>query len=44
MRMELSVKMVVERVQTAQPARAENVIHKAKGNMLIVSVASPSVR
>jgi len=42
--MELSVKKVVERVQTAQPARADNEIHKAKGKMQIVKVAAPSVR
>jgi len=42
--MELSVKKVVERVQTAQPARADNEIHKAKDKMQIVKVAAPSVR
>jgi NADH-quinone oxidoreductase subunit M len=41
--MELSVKKVVERVQSAQPVRAHNEMQKAKGTMQIVSVSSPSV-
>jgi NADH-quinone oxidoreductase subunit M len=41
--MELSVKKVVERVQSGQPVRASNDMQKAKGNTRIVSVSSPSV-
>jgi NADH-quinone oxidoreductase subunit M len=42
--MELSVKKVVERVQSAQPVRVENEMQNAKGKMQIVNVSSPSVR
>jgi NADH-quinone oxidoreductase subunit M len=41
--MELSVKKVVERVQSAQPVRVENEMQKAKGKTQIVRVSSPSV-
>jgi NADH-quinone oxidoreductase subunit M len=41
--MELSVKKVVERVQTGQPARAANDPQNAKGKAQIVNVSSPSV-
>jgi NADH-quinone oxidoreductase subunit M len=42
--MELSVKKVVERVQSAQPVRVRNEIQNAKGKMQIVNVSSASVR
>jgi NADH-quinone oxidoreductase subunit M len=42
--MELSVKKVVERVQTGQPARVDNEIQNAKGKMQIVNASLPSPR